>query len=425
MPLPGRAKKVTILVNQPHGEHGQTYIKILDRLKAEGAAGATAFKAIAAFGAQARVESLRLSDIVPDLPVMIVWIDTEERVERILPAIQDMVVEGLIAVEETDVAVYTTAAVPDLPIGVPVADVMTRDVVTAYPDTPMQEVVSDLLHRHFRSVPVIDDQGRVIGIITNSDLVRRGGLPVRLELLRTFETPELHDALARLAQAHTAAREVMTSPVVTVQPSLDVRHAAELMCSRSLKRLPVVDEDGHLVGIVSRADLLRAVAGERVARLPETFPDVQAQGNQPIRTIMSKDVPKVRADARLPAIVDAVLSTRLNRAVVVDDGDRVLGIITDSELVARLTPEMHAGVLTSLMQRMPFVPHSEIYPTGNRAQDLMLTDIYVANENDPIRDVLAQVLRRPRKIVPIVDGDRKLVGVVDRADLLGVLVGRE
>jgi CBS-domain-containing membrane protein/PII-like signaling protein len=422
MALPGKAKKVTIFVGQPQGEHHQAYLQVMERLKAEGAAGATAFKAVAAFGARSRVQSLRLSEIVPDLPTMIVWIDTPERVERILPHIRGMVAEGLIAVEETDVVLYTTASLPDLPAAMSVEEVMTRDVVTVGPDAAMAEVVADLLERGIRSVPVVDAERHVIGIITNSDLVARGGLPVRLELLRTFETPQLHDALQRLSQQHREADEVMTAPVVTVGPGVDVRQAAAILCRRGLKRLPVVDGDNRLLGIVSRADLLRSVLSGPVSQRPDGFPHVHAEGDSPVRTIMSTDAPVVREDARLPAVVDAVLSTRLNRAVVVDGDQRVVGVVTDSELVERLTPEARPGLIASLMHRLPFAHSEGGHQSGNRARDVMIPAVTV-REDEPIRDVLATMLAGPRKIMPVVDGEGRLVGAVDRAHLLAVLAG--
>src|SRR5712692_3359632 len=125
MQLAGRVKKVTIFVGHPAGEPGGTpYLRILERLKAEGAAGATAFKAIAAFGAREHVQTLRLAEVVPDLPVMIVWIDTPERVGRILPHVSALVAEGLIAIEDVDVQLYTTSEMPNLPPSVTVGEVM-------------------------------------------------------------------------------------------------------------------------------------------------------------------------------------------------------------------------------------------------------------------------------------------------------------
>ncbi|HZU78125.1 MAG TPA: DUF190 domain-containing protein [Dehalococcoidia bacterium] len=427
MQLAGRAKQVTIFVGHPPGESGGTpYLRILDRLKAEGAAGATAFRAVAAFGARAHVHTARLADVAPDLPVMIVWIDTAERVARILPHIRALVAEGLIAVADVDVELYTTA-VRDLPPAATVGEVMTRSVVTVQPDTPIVELIRDLVQRPFRAVPVIDAERRVVGIVTNGDLVRRGGLPVRLELLQTFETPALHDQLARLVAPHRLVGEIMTHPVVTVSPDLDVRHAAELMIKRRLKRLPVVDAEGRLVGIVSRVDLLKTVTTPATAPMPEEPQPAHVTGATPVRSIMTTTVPTLPADAPLPQVVNAVASTRLNRAVVVDAERRVLGIVTDAELVERLTPQARPGVLTVLMERIPFVHGSQEaeeavrHTTGTRARDLMQTDVVTAREDEPVRDVLAAMLDKNKKLVPIVDEAGRLTGMVDRADLLRVL----
>jgi CBS-domain-containing membrane protein len=429
MQLAGRAKKVTIFVGHPAGEAGGApYLRILERLKAEGAAGATAFRAIAAFGARAHVQTVRLADVAPDLPVMIVWIDTAERVERILPHLTAMVAEGLIAVEDVEVQLYTTTAVPDLPPRVTVGEVMTREVVAVHPETPMRELVEDLVARRFRAVPVIDAERRVVGIVTNGDLVRRGGLPVRLELLATFDTPALHEQLARLAVPHREVREVMSSPVVTVRPDLDVRHAAEVMLRRKLKRLPVVDAAGRLVGIVSRVDLLHTVARGAEGERAEEYHPPHVTGAAPVRSIMTTTVPAIPADATLPQVVNAVASTRLNQAVVVDERRHVLGIVTDAELIERLTPQARPGVLSVLMHRIPFVHGSAAaeealrHATGKYARDLMQTDIVVAHEDEPVRDVLAAMLAGGRKVVPIVDEHDELTGLVDRADLLRVLV---
>lgn len=424
-----RAKKVTIIVSHLKKDAGGVpHLRILDRLKVEGASGATAFRALAAFGTSAQVHAARLAEVVPDLPVMIVWIDTAERVERILPHIRAMIGEGLIAIDDVDVEFYT-AGVRDLPTAVTVAEVMTRDVVAVQPNTPLAELVMTLVQRPFRAVPVIDDERRVVGIVTNGDLVRRGGLPVRLELLQTFATEQIRDQLARLAAPYRTVEEIMTSPVVTVHPELDVRHAAELMIRRKLKRLPVVDGEGRLIGIVSRVDLLKTVTTAAATAPAEagSHPS-RVVGDTPVRAIMNTMVPAIPADAPLPEIVNVVASTRLNRAVVVDAERRVLGIITDAELVERLTPQARPGVLRTLMERIPFVHGSQAtqeimrHATGTRARDLMQTDVVIAREEEPVREVLAKMLSQGKKLVPIVDEHGRLTGMVDRADVLRILV---
>jgi CBS domain-containing protein len=143
---------------------------------------------------------------------------------------------------------------------------------------------------------------------------------------------------------------------------------------------------------------------------------------------MSPEVPVVAADAPLPEVVNVVASTRLNRAVVVDERRHVLGVITDAELIERLTPRARPGVLSALMHRIPFVPGSREaeetlrHTTGTRARDLMTRDIVVAREDEPVREVLGRMLQQGKKIVPVVNERGALVGMVDRADLLRVLV---
>jgi CBS domain-containing protein len=119
-----------------------------------------------------------------------------------------------------------------------VQDVMTIEVVVAHPTTPIKQV-ADLLAGHgLSALPVIDGQGRVLGVVSETDLFgdsqRPAGGPVA-----------------------TTAGEVMTSPAVTVSPHATLTEAARRMQADGLKRLPVVAGSGRLIGIVSRADLLR------------------------------------------------------------------------------------------------------------------------------------------------------------------------
>jgi CBS domain-containing protein len=119
-----------------------------------------------------------------------------------------------------------------------VQDVMTIEVVVAHPTTRVKQV-ADLLAGHgLSALPVIDGQGRVLGVVSETDLFgdsqRPAGGPVT-----------------------TTAGEVMTSPAVTVSPHATLTEAARRMQADGLKRLPVVAGSGRLIGIVSRADLLR------------------------------------------------------------------------------------------------------------------------------------------------------------------------
>ena len=136
-----------------------------------------------------------------------------------------------------------------------VHEVMTRDVTTVSPDTSLKEVAATLVARRISGLPVVGDDGRVQGVVSEADIIgKEAGSPHERSLLGRL----LHGAGAdpRL-EARTAA-EAMTSPAVTIASTREVAEVARLMSGKAVNRLPVVDEDGKLVGIVTRADLVRA-----------------------------------------------------------------------------------------------------------------------------------------------------------------------
>ncbi|MER5642756.1 CBS domain-containing protein [Kitasatospora sp. NPDC002227] len=121
-----------------------------------------------------------------------------------------------------------------------VSGVMTRAVVAVGRDAPYPEIADTLRNWRISSMPVLTGDGRVIGVVSEADLLSA----------REREGAER-------AEAMTAGR-LMSAPAVTVHPDGPVAEAARTMARRHLKRLPVVDEEEYLVGIVSRADLLKA-----------------------------------------------------------------------------------------------------------------------------------------------------------------------
>lgn len=141
-----------------------------------------------------------------------------------------------------------------------VRDVMTSTVVTVAPGTPFPEVVDTLLRYGVSGVPVVDEDGRLAGIVTEADLVSKqayGGRRRRaLELLADLVAGR--DTRGAVKGKGRTAAEIMTAKVEAAQPGDDVRAAARRLLEHHVKRLPVVD-DGRLVGIVSRTDLLRVL----------------------------------------------------------------------------------------------------------------------------------------------------------------------
>jgi CBS-domain-containing membrane protein len=135
-----------------------------------------------------------------------------------------------------------------------VDDVMTKEVVTVQEDTPYRDVVGVLIGRRVSAVPVVDRFEHVAGVVSEADLLHK------VEAVGEPE-PRIFDAWRRRGDRAKAggrtAGDVMTSPALVVMPSSSVAAVARRMQREQVKRFPVVDDLGRLIGIVTRGDLLR------------------------------------------------------------------------------------------------------------------------------------------------------------------------
>jgi CBS domain-containing protein len=137
-----------------------------------------------------------------------------------------------------------------------VEDVMTREVETVSPETPLRDVAATLARLEISGLPVVDEDG-VVGVVSEADILvkERGEAPARGGLLGLL----VGDRAEIESKLHAAtAGEAMTAPAVTIEPGATITAAASTMIDEKINRLPVVDKAGWLVGIVTRADLVRA-----------------------------------------------------------------------------------------------------------------------------------------------------------------------
>jgi CBS domain-containing protein len=135
-----------------------------------------------------------------------------------------------------------------------VRDVMIEDVVSVSPSTPFKRLVDLLWINEVSALPVVDERGVLIGVVTESDLLARAEFKPG--------TPSGQTSKARLFEklenaAPLTAADLMMTPVVTVRPEATLAETARLMRTRKLRRLPVLDIAGALVGMVSQVDLLK------------------------------------------------------------------------------------------------------------------------------------------------------------------------
>jgi CBS domain-containing protein len=148
-----------------------------------------------------------------------------------------------------------------------VREIMDASPATVKPDTPVEDLVAVLRDQGIPGVPVLDDDGRCVGIVTEADLVLpddQGDLHLP-HYINLFGGTVFLESLGRYEQRlrkafASTAEDMMTRGPDTVAPDADVKEAARLIHDTGHNRLPVVDDDGRLVGVVTRLDVLGALA---------------------------------------------------------------------------------------------------------------------------------------------------------------------
>jgi len=142
-----------------------------------------------------------------------------------------------------------------LALKVPVKDVMTTNVIYINKDASVHEAARILSEKRISGLPVVDDEKHVIGIMTEADILYSVGMK---------KSQDFRDILRHiLGEKHPKIRkgnkveEIMTSQVITTTPDRDMREIAKILDEKRIKRLPVVDENHKLIGIISRANIVR------------------------------------------------------------------------------------------------------------------------------------------------------------------------
>lgn len=209
-------------------------------------------------------------------------------------------------------------------------DLMTTDVITVSPDATVSHVAQLLLRHRISAVPVLEGGGKLVGIVSEGDLMRRaeaGTEPRRSWWLNLLARPE--DLATDYVRSHARlVKDVMTRKIISVGEDESASRIAALLEEKRIKRVPVV-KDGRLVGIVSRADLLHGIA---TAKLDKT-----SQGDEEIRRAV---ISRMRDEA---GVRDWLLN------VTVSDGNVHFwgGIRSEAERrAARVAAETVAGVKT-------------------------------------------------------------------------------
>ncbi len=148
-----------------------------------------------------------------------------------------------------------------------VRDIMKTDVITVGPETSVRELADILAEHKISGVPVVDGEGMVVGIVTDSDVILQDAdlhFPYYVQFLDSVIYLEsFHNFRERFRKAYgSKVSEIMSSEVITISPDASVHEAATLMADRKVNRLPVTHAH-KLVGIVTRGDIVQAIAEKK------------------------------------------------------------------------------------------------------------------------------------------------------------------
>jgi CBS domain-containing protein len=407
------AKRLTIYIGESDQWRGRAlYIALLETLRAQGMAGATVTRGLAGFGAHSVVHTASILRLSLDLPLIIQVVDASEKMERALKVIAPMVGEGLMILEDVEVVKYTHRYLNPLPTDKRVSEVMTRDVITLREDTPVAEVWETMLKHLLKALPVLNKNGEVIGILTDEDLLLRAGLQQHLSVAERLDEQTLKTEIASLRSSPLKAGDVMTSPVITIRADEPLGAAAVRMAENRIKRLPVLDEHGKLIGVLSRVDILCQVVSEEAQKRSTQAPIGAAHT---LGDIMLPEIPAIHQDAPLADVITRFLEAGSRRLIVTDDAGHPLGLISDADAVTRVKPAAQRGVLQALRGKRN-VPNEK-----TTASELMSGVVLSAPPETTLIEATRMMLSEKRKWMVVVDAEGKAIGLVDRQVLLKAL----
>lgn len=305
-------------------------------------------------------------------------------------------------------------------------DIMTKRVIRVNPDAPLSKVIRLLLKSRISGVPVVDEKEKVVGVVTEEDLLYKGKIPISVNssvawfyYYGDYVDPQKLADECRKVYGKTASEIMSTTPVL-VSEDIDVTKIAYLMLEKGVRRVFVM-KNGKLAGVVSRADLLKQVGGKAVSG-PQKKSKIEL-GPKPggpikARDIMTSKVIAINRDTSLKDIATMLISNRITGVPVVDEQSRVIGIVAESDLLydkeAVFSHSAYCDHWKDCVER--FWRSADV-----RAEEVMSERVIAVGEDAHVEEIATLMIERKIKRVPVLR-EGKLIGIVSRADLLRALL---
>ena len=216
----------------------------------------------------------------------------------------------------------------------------------------------------------------------------------------------------------------MTQPVVMIDQDKYTTEAVDLMLTKQVKRLPVIDAAGTLVGIISRPDVFHSILRECPDWHAFQKQNIAVENLRFVADIMRRDSITVFPETPVEEVIRLIDSNDLQRVAVINQQGDFLGLISDRDLLVAFS-EHHQGIWDYFAGKIPFTErgrrHQELkYLQAKTAGEVMKTDIIAIKEDAPINEAIRLMLERSLKRLPVLDAQGKFKGMVSREALLRV-----
>ena len=355
-----------------------------------------------------------------NMPMRVTIILPASELDFVLSGIQEMVTDGIIALRELDVVFHKTSGFL-MPKNTRVREIMTASPAKVQRNTRVSEVAKILLSSTFTGVPVVDEEDRPVGVIAQGDLIYKAHMPIGLGFLTLSDLSKTDEVLSALWDRK--ANEIMSQPAVVIEQDQPATVAVDLMLEKNVKRLPVVDTAGRLVGILSRLDVFQTVIRECPDWRSFQSQSIQVENLRLVSDIVRTDTCTVLPDTSVDEVIQKIDCNDIERVCVVDKDGLFLGMISDRDLLIAFV-DRHPGIWDYLTSKLPFTEKGQRYRElkehlqAKTAAEVMKTQVLTIREDAPLEEAIRLMLERVIKRLPVVDEDGRFKGIVSRDSLL-------
>jgi len=285
----------------------------------------------------------------------------------------------------------------------------------------VDQVVRLLLSQTFTGVPVVDAQDRPLGLISQTDLIYRARMPMRLALMAKSEPEKVDVILQSLSEI--TAEAIMTHPDIHIQEDALLTDGVSLMLQKKVKRLLVVDAWGKLSGIVSRLDIFQTITRESPDWQAVRTGEITVADAHFVSDIMSRDTHTVLPDASVEEVLHMIDADDIQRVAVVDETGRLLGLISDRNLLSAFSDD-HPGIWQYLTRLVAFSEKGKRQKAlqdrlrSRKAKEVMKKDVITVREDAFMEDAIQIMTEKGIKRLPVVDEDGIYRGMINRDAIL-------